>query len=56
MIWLCLEAREREVDFQFVVRFWNLAKNKNFQLGIRLQRPGMTSPLKKLSADFFETF
>jgi len=41
----------------FIVRFWNFAKNKNFDsLASWPQRPGMTSPLKKLLADGCKTF
>jgi len=49
--------REKTAANNFIVRFWNFAKNKNFALlASRLQRPGMTTPLKKLLADCFKTF
>jgi len=51
------DERERTAADNFIARFWKLAKNKNFaSLASRPQRPGMTSPLKKLLADCFKTF
>ena len=49
--------RERTAANSFIVRFWKFTKNKNFALlASRPQRPGMTSPLKKLLADCYKTF
>jgi len=49
--------KERTSANNFTVRFWNFAKNKNFALlASRPQRPGMTSPLKRLLADCFKIF
>ena len=48
--------REKTVANNFIVRFYNFAKNKNFALLVsRLQQPGMTSLLKKLWADCSKT-
>jgi len=46
---------ERTAAKKFAVRFWNFVKNKIFSAS-RLQRPGMTSPLKQLLANCFKTF
>jgi len=49
--------REKTTATNFIVRFWNFAKNKNFaSLVSRPQRTGMTSPLRKLLANCFKTF
>jgi len=45
---------ERTAATKLFVRFWNFAKKK-FSAS-RLQRPGMTSPLKQLLAACFKTF
>jgi len=48
---------ERTAAKQFIVRFWNFVKNKNFRRADRSgpKRPGMTSSRKKLLADCFKT-
>ena len=54
------EQKVKKTANNFIVRFWNFAKNENFALlASRPQRPvvaGMKSPLKKLLADCFKTF